>query len=131
VTEGDRALIQHLSVSVQELHTTMLDLHNLVADHKTETRVESGKVSARLEALIMAHASFVNATEERVDDHSARMDKNAIEAISRIEKIERSAAWVRAWSAGAAAVLVAMFGAIVWVGARLPSVLDALANGSK
>ena len=131
MTDSDRALITHLAESVNELHTSMLQLHNLVADHKMETRVEGNKIANRLEALIIAYATFCDATGDRADEHSARMDKNALEAIGRIEKIERSAAWVRAWSAGAAAVLVAMFGAVVWVGARLPSVIDVLANGGK
>lgn len=126
MTESDRELIRHLSSGVHELQTSMLELHNLLAEHKADTRVENGKVAARLEALIQAHASFVNATEERVDDHSSRMDKNALEANARIAKIERSAAWVRAWSAGAAAALVAVFGALVWVGARLPALAQAI-----
>ena len=77
MTDSDRALITHLSTSVKELHTSVLDLHNLVADHKTETRVESSKVANRLESLIQAHAAFVNATEERVEDHSGRIDETA------------------------------------------------------
>ena len=55
---------------------------------------------------------------ERLDDHSLRLKEECL----KVAEIQRGAAWVKAWSAGAAAVLVAMFSTMVWACARLPEI---------
>jgi hypothetical protein len=46
----------------------------------------------------------------------------------RLTEVERSANWVKAWSAGAFAAVVAVFGALSWIAANLPHAIAEVAK---
>ena len=73
----------------------------------------------------------VSSLAERLDDLREDHDRVCIEiaqtdrAIAkRITQIEKQAAWVRAWAAGAAAAVTGMLCVLGWVASRLPQVVD-------
>lgn len=68
---------------------------------------------------------------ERLDELREDHDRVCIEIAqtdraiaARISKIEKQAAWVRAWAAGAAAAVTGMLCILGWVASRLPQVVD-------
>ena len=73
--------------------------------------VQCARVEAQLSSLC-----------ERLDDLREHHDKVCIDIAAtdgamaaRVGKIEQSAAWVRAWAAGAAAAVAAIFGTLMWI----------------
>ncbi len=59
---------------------------------------------------------------ERLDDLREHHDQVCVDIAAidaamsaRISKIEKSAAWVRAWAAGAAAMITMVFGTLMWI----------------
>ena len=67
----------------------------------------------------------------RADLASQRVETRLIEVLDRlselddiddrISRMEAKAQWVKAWSAGAAAAVVAVFGVLAWIAQHLPA----------
>lgn len=65
--------------------------------------------------------------EARLDEVLNRLEE--LDAMSdRLDKAESDIAWVRAWSAGAAAAAVGLFGAITWIATKMPAIMSAVAR---
>lgn len=111
-----RQVLSQLSAELREHREYMQSLaHDVSNVAGTCMRIEAqvAALGARLEDLRDDH--------DKVCADWSRANKSLDQ---RIAHIERQAAWVRAWSAGAVAVVVAVFGAIAWVAVRLPEVVS-------
>jgi predicted nuclease with TOPRIM domain len=110
--ESLRQMMSQFSADLREGREVMQSLardQSIMAGSCMRIEEQIAHLSERLHELRVDH--------DRVVQEITLADKALLR---RISKIERQAAWVRAWSAGAAAVVVTVGGALVWVAARLP-----------
>lgn len=88
-------------------------------------------IAEELKALALSNLDMHNGlsqANERADEHSRDLREQAAE----VAEIKRQQAWIRAWSAGALAVVVTVGGGLVWFITALPiEVWSALGRGAK
>lgn len=88
-------------------------------------------IAEELKALALSNLDMHNGlahANERADDHS----RDLANQVAQVAEIKRQQAWIKAWSAGALAVVVAAGSALIWMISALPvDVWVALAKGQK
>lgn len=88
-------------------------------------------IAEELKALALSNLDMHNGlahANERADEHSRDLASQAAE----VAEIKRQQAWIRAWSAGALAVVVTVGGGLVWFVTTLPiEVWSAIGKGGK
>jgi chromosome segregation ATPase len=119
-------------------------LRQMMAQFSADLR--EGRESMQSLALNQAHvAGSCMRIEEQITNlaeklHDLRVDHDRVVVeitltdkalLRRISKIERQAQWVKAWSAGAAAVVTIGGGWLVWLAAKLPDLADLAKLGGK
>lgn len=83
----------------------MTDEMKMVLEQLRSDSDRARNAHERIEAQLSVIASRLDEVDDLAD---------------RVVKVERAAAWVRAWSAGAAAAVMAVFGALTWIMAHMP-----------
>lgn len=110
-----RQMLAQFSADLREGREYMQSLaHDVASVGGTCMRIEEklAHLADRLAELRKDH--------DRVVVEITRTDQAMLRRISAIEK---QAAWVRAWSAGAAAVVLAVGGALAWAIAKMPGIV--------
>lgn len=111
-----RGSLANISSDQRELREGMRDLAENIADVAAS--------SGRIEEQMLSVSTRLNDLRADHDLTVARISKTEAAMYRRIIGIEKQAALVKAWAAGAAAAVVGIFGALAWVASMLPDVVD-------
>lgn len=66
--------------------------------------------------------SDVRVAVARIEEQLKGLGREDVEG--RLEQVERDIAWAKAWSAGAFAAVLAVFGVLSWVVAKMPAAIN-------
>lgn len=118
-----REALGEISSDQRELREGMRDLAENIAD----VAASSGRIEEQMSSM----STRLNDLRKDHDLTVARISKTEEAMYRRISGIEKQAAWVKAWSAGAVGAILAVLGAVGWVAAHLPVIEDVASKVSK
>ncbi len=96
---------ESLHEDVRQLGRTQVEYHATVTTELRNVTVVATELRGSVAHVV-----------DRTDEHSADLARQA----AQIAEIERQQAWIKAWSAGALAVVLAIGGGITWLVSTMP-----------